>query len=210
MRYPGPRRVASRTTPPEIPYLGRAAPPGQDTRPITHWGIEQAGNGPPAARGDYTLKMAVDGQTLSKPLHIALPPDARGSEADVQASVKLQLKVRDDISTAGDMTNQFEWMRRQIEDKHKTAQGKAELLKAMDAIDKKMKADELTLVTESDMLSTTSIIRNSIKLLLKLIWLGGEIGGSAGDVAGTGDYGATETDTAMMVDQKRQLQAVQV
>jgi hypothetical protein len=153
--------------------------------------------------------MTVDGQTLSKPLHIVLPPNAHGSEADIQASVKLQLKVRDDISTVSDMTNQLEWMRRQIEDQHKTAQDKADLLKAMDAIDQKMKAVELNLVTESDMLSDDKYYPEQYKLLLNLIWLNGEIGGGAGDVAGTGDYGATETDTAMVLDLERQLQTVQ-
>jgi hypothetical protein len=42
-----------------------------------------------------------------------------------------------------------------------------------------------------------------------LIWLNGEIGGGGGDVAGTGDYGATETDTALVLEQERQLQTVQ-
>src|SRR5580658_7140593 len=141
MRYPGPRRVALRTTPAENPHIWEEPRfQGQETSPITHWGIEQAGNGPFAAPGDYTLKMTVDGQTVSKPMHISLPPDAHGTDADVQASVRLQLKLRDDISTVADMTNQLEWMRRQIEDQHKTAQGKNDLLTAMDAIDKKMKA----------------------------------------------------------------------
>jgi hypothetical protein len=80
----------------------------------------------------------------------------------------------------------------------------------MDAIDKKMKAVELKLVTESDMLSDDKYYPEQYKLLLNLIWLNGEIGGGAGDVAGTGDYGPTETDTAMVLDQERQLQAAQV
>jgi len=119
------------------------------------------------------------------------------------------LKVREDISTVSDMTNQLEWMRRQIEDQHKTVQGKAELLKAMDTIDKKMKAVELNLVTESEMLSDDKYFPEQDKLYLTLIWLNGEIGGGGGDVAGTGDYGATETDTSLVLEQERQLQSVQ-
>jgi hypothetical protein len=153
--------------------------------------------------------MTVDGQTLSKPLHIALPPNAHGSEADIMASVKLQLKVREDIGTVSDMTNQLEWMRRQIEDQSKAAQGKADLLKAMDTIDKKMKAVELNLVTESEMLSDDKYFPEQDKLYLTLVWLNGEIGGGGGDVAGTGDYGATETDTALVLDLEKQLQTVQ-
>jgi len=210
MRYPPPRLVALRTTPPENPHIWEEPRfQGQDTRPISHWGIAQAETGPYAGPGDYTVKMTVDGQTLSKPLHIALPPDAHGSEADIVASVKLQLKVREDISVVSDMTNQLEWMRRQIEDQSKTAQGKADLLKAMDTIDKKMKAVELNLVTESEMLSDDKYFPEQDKLYLTLIWLNAEIGGGGGDVAGTGDYGATETDTALVLDLERQLQTVQ-
>ena len=210
LRYPGPHRVALRTTPPENTHIWEEPRfQGQETRPVTHWGIEQAGNGPLAAPGEYTLKMTVDGQAFTKPLRVVLEPNAHGTEADVQASVKLQLKVRDDISTVADMTNQLEWMRRQIEDQHKTVAGKADLIAALDEIERKMKAVELNLVTESDMLSDDKYYPEQYKLLLNLIWLNGEIGGGAGDVAGTGDYGPTETDTAMVLDQERQLQVAQ-
>ena len=210
MRYPPPRLVALRTTPPENPHIWEEPRfQGQETRPVTHWGIAQAETGPFAAPGDYAVKMTVDGQTLAKPLHIALPPDAHGSEADIQASVKLQLKVRDDISVVADMTNQLEWMRRQIEDQQKTVLDKADLLKAMDAIDKKMKAVELNLVTESEMLSDDKYFPEQDKLYLTLIWLNGEIGGGGGDVSGTADYGATETDVSLVLEQERQLQSVQ-
>ena len=43
---------------------------------------------------------------------------------------------------------------------------------------------------------------------MNLIWLDGEIGNGAGDVAGNGDYGPTETDTALVLDLERQLEAV--
>ncbi len=107
------------------------------------------------------------------------------------------------------MTNQLEWMRRQIEDQHKTAQGKADLLKAMDAIDKKMQDVEYKLITRAEHAERRQVFPEQYKLLLNLIWLNGEIGGGAGDVAGTGDYGPTETGTAMVLDLERQLQAVQ-
>ena len=211
MRYPPPRLVALRTTPPENPHIWEEPRfQNQDTRPVTHWGIAQAEVGPFAAPGSYTLKMTVDGQTHSKPLRIILPPDAHGKEADIQASVRLQLKVRDDISTVSDMANQLEWMRKQLETDHKTIQGKAELLRLVDTMDKKLKDVELKLVTESDMLSDDKYYVEQYGLYLNLIWLNGEVGTGAGDVAGTGDYGATETDTALVLDLERQLQAVQV
>jgi photosystem II stability/assembly factor-like uncharacterized protein len=209
MRYPPPRLVALRTTPAENPHIWEEPRfQGQETRPVTHWGIAQAEVGPIAGPGDYTIQMSVDGQTLKKPLKIAAAPGSHGSEADQKAAAKLQLKVRDDISAVSDMTNQLEWMRRQLEDQKKTAQGKDALMKAMTDIDKKLKDVELKLVTESDMLSDDKYYPEQYQLYLNLIWLNGEIGTGAGDVAGTGDYGPTETDTALVLDLERQLEAV--
>ena len=209
IRYGPPHLVALRTTPPENPHIWEEPRfQGQETRPVTHWGIAQAEVGPIAAPGEYTLRMTVDGQTLTKPLRIAVPPGSHGTEADQQAAVKLQLKVRDDISTVSDMTNQLEWMRRQLEDEKKADQGKEALVKAMAEMDKKLKDVELKLITESDMMSDDKYYPEQYQLYMNLIWLNGEIGSGAGDVAGTGDYGPTETDTALVLDLERQLQTV--
>jgi hypothetical protein len=152
--------------------------------------------------------MTVDGATFSKTLHVGAPPNAHGTEADLKAAARLQIKVRDDISAVSDMANQLEWMRKQLEDQRKTAQDKAALVQAMNDIDKKLKAVELKLITESDMMSDDKYYPEQYQLYMNFIWLGGEIGGGAGDVAGTGDYGPTETDTALVLDLERQLDAV--
>jgi hypothetical protein len=115
--------------------------------------------------------------------------------------------VRDDISSVSDMANQLEWMRRQLEDEEKTAENKAVLLQAIAGMDKKLKAVELKLITESDMMSDDKYYPEQYQLYMNLIWLGGEIGNGAGDVAGNGDYGPTETDTALVLDLERQLDA---
>ena len=60
--------IALRTTPAENPHIWEEPRfQGQETRPVTHWGIEGAANGPLVAPGDYTLKMTVDGASVSKP-----------------------------------------------------------------------------------------------------------------------------------------------
>jgi hypothetical protein len=46
-------------------------------------------------------------------------------------------------------------------------------------------------------------------LYLNLIWLNGELGGGAGDVAGSGDYGPTETANTLLFNLERELAAVQ-
>ncbi len=213
MRYEPPRLVALRTTPPENPHIWEE-PRFQNvpTRMITHWGSAQAQTGPVAAPGAYTVRLTVDGQTLTTPLLIVRPPDSHGSTADIEASVRLQLKVRDDISTVSDMTNQIEWMRRQLEDQTKTLRGeggKDALLKAMDDIDRKMQDVEYKLISRAEALSDDKYFSTAYKLYLNFIWMNGEIGSGAGDVAGSADYGPTETAIGLVLDLEKQLAAVQ-
>jgi hypothetical protein len=214
LHYEAPRTVALRTTPPENPHIWeepRFNPNGQpqDTRAITHWGLAQAEVGPIAAPGKYTVRLNVDGQTLNQPLEILLPPDSHGKDADIQASVKLQLKVRDDITTAADMTNQIEWMRKQLEDQKKANQGKPEVVKSMDAIDRKLQDVEFKIISQAEALSDDKYFQTAYRIYLNLIWLNGEIGTGAGDVAGSADYGPTETSVGLVLDLERQLGAVQ-
>jgi hypothetical protein len=209
LHYESPRAVALRTTPPENPHIWEEPRfENNDTRAITHWGLAQAEVGPIAAPGKYIVKMTVDGQTSTAPLEILRTPDSHGTDADLRSSVSLQLKVRDDISAVSDMTNQIEWMRKQLEDQHKTASGKAQLLQAIDAIDKKLQDVEYKMITRADALSDDKYFQTAYKLYQNFIWLNGEIGTGAGDVAGTGDWGPTETATALVLDLERQLETV--
>ena len=213
LHYEAPRLVALRTTPPEDPRIWEEPRfKNQETRPITHWGIQQAETGPLAGPGKYTLKMTVDGQMYTEPIDVLRMPDAHGTDADLKASASLQVKVRNDIDTVSDMTNQLEWMRRQLEDQGKTVKtqaGKDALLASMDAIDKKMQDVEYKLISRADALSDDKYFVTQYKLYMNFLWLSGEIGGGAGDVAGSGDYGPTETGVGLVLDLERQLQAVQ-
>ena len=209
MRYEAPRLVALRTTPPENPHIWEEPRfHGHDTRPITHWGIAPAEVGPVAAPGSYAVKLTVDGQSFTQPLQILRPPTSHASDAEIESAVRLQLRVRDDISAASDMTNQIERMRRQLEDQRKTVAGKAALLAAMDGIDRKMQAVEYQIITRADALSDDKYFQTAYKLYMNLIWLNGEIGTGAGDVAGTADYGPTETAIGLVIDLHRQLETV--
>jgi len=209
LRYDPPRRVALRTTPPENPHIWEEPRfANAKTRPITHWGIAQAEVGPIAAPGKYTVKLTADGETYTQSLEVKLPPDSHGSEGDIQSAVRLQLKVRDDISTVSDMTNQLEVMRKTIEDDHKKFAGKEDLLEKLNAIDEKMQTVEYNLISRSEALSDDKYYIEQYKLYLQLIWLNGEIGTGAGDVAGTGDYGPTETSIGLVVGLEREIEKV--
>ena len=75
LRYEAPRLVALRTTPPENPHIWEEPRfRGQDTRPVTHWGLEPAQVGPIVAPGKYTVKLTVDGQTFTQPIEILKDP----------------------------------------------------------------------------------------------------------------------------------------
>src|ERR1043165_7122079 len=85
LRYDPPRLVGLRTTPQENPNIWEEPRfQGQDTRPITHWGLAQAEVGPIAAPGDYTVRMTVDGTTLTQPLKVLRTPDSHSSDAELQ------------------------------------------------------------------------------------------------------------------------------
>src|SRR5581483_1843172 len=165
--------------------------------------------GPLAGPGTYTVKMTVDGQSFTKELKVTAVPGSHGSDADLQAAAALQLKVRDDISAVSDMANQIEWMRKQLETEKKTVEGKAAMLTALASMDKKLKDVELRLLSESEMLSDDKYYVEAYKLYLNLIWMNGEIGGGAGDVAGSADYGPTETQVKLVVDLETQLKEAQ-
>ena len=209
LHYPPPRLVALRTTPPENPHIWEEPRfANEDTRAITHWGLAQAEVGPIAAPGAYTLRMTVDGQSASKPFEIVLPPNSHGKEGDIQSSVHYQLKLRDDITATSDMTNQIEWMRKQLEDQQKNVAGKEALAKSMADIDRKMQDVEYKMITRADALSDDKYFPTAYHIYMNLIWLNGEMGTGAGDVAGTADFGPTETGIGLVLDLERQLDAV--
>ena len=109
----------------------------------------------------------------------------------MQASVRLQPKVRDDISQVARMTNRIEILRKQLEDQQKAQGGAGELLTAMEAIDEKLLAVERELISRSDSLSDDKYYVEAAKLYLNLLWLHGSIGTGTGKFAGSGDYAQT-------------------
>jgi photosystem II stability/assembly factor-like uncharacterized protein len=208
LHYEAPRLVALRTTPPENPHIWEEPRfLNATTRPVMHWGIQQAQVGPIAAPGKYTARLTVDGQQYTQPLEILRTPNSHGSDADLQSSVRLQVKVRDDINSVSDMVNQLEWMRKQLEDTHQSA---APLLKAIAALDQKMQEVEYKLITREDALSDDKYFTTAYKLYLQFIWLNGEIGTGGGDVAGSADYGPTETSIGLVFGLEKELEAVRV
>src|SRR5262249_4458065 len=100
LHYDPPRLIALRTTPPENPPIWEEPRfRGAESRPITHWGAAQAEVGPVAPPGKYTVRLTVDGENYTQPLEIVRDPGSTGSDEDLRAATRLQLRIRDDINS---------------------------------------------------------------------------------------------------------------
>ena len=207
LHYDGPRLIALRTTPPENPHIwDEPRFKGQDSRPITHWGMSPNQPGPMVAPGKYTVKLTVDGQPFTQTRRSSARSENGsencGSNADLEATVKMQLRIRDDISKTSDMVNQIEWMRKQLDDvraRLRPQKDKAELVKNVEAMDQKMLAVEYKLLNKALMTSDDKYFIEAYTVYFNLLWLNGEVGPGAGDVAGGMEFGPTDT-ARMLLD----------
>jgi photosystem II stability/assembly factor-like uncharacterized protein len=227
MHYESPRLIALRTATTENPHIWQEPRfRDADSRPITHWGISPAEVGPMVAPGKYSVRLTVAGQSLTQPLTVLPDPRIPTSQADIELSVKTQLRIRDDITRASDTLNQIEWLRRQIEiietmlrppkkkekerppsaepddfdepepalaEDEAQSKRKAELLKTVEEMDKKLQIIEFKLVTPSQLNSDDKYFVEADKVYLNLIWLNAEVGTGGGDVAGGADFAPTDT-----------------
>ncbi|HEX3865693.1 MAG TPA: hypothetical protein VHV78_03035, partial [Gemmatimonadaceae bacterium] len=118
LRYDPPHVVALRTAAPDNPFIfDEPRFKNRPTRPITHWGIQGAQTqGPLGLAGKYTMRMTVNGKTESQPLSILEDPEIKSPSADLVASTKTQIRVRDDMTAAADLVNRLEVMRKQVAD----------------------------------------------------------------------------------------------
>jgi len=211
LRYDPPRLIAMRTTPPENPHIWEEPRfRGQDTRPVTHWGLEPAQVGPIVAPGRFTVKLTVDGRSSTQPLEVLKDPKIPASQADLDLSVKLQLRLRDNISAAADMVNTIEVMRKQLEDISKAYRGdnsKAALLKQVAEMDKKLLDVESKLLEPAQMTSDDKYFQQAYRVYMNLIWLNGEVGPGAGDVAGGADFAPTDTSIGLVETIEKDLNA---
>src|SRR6185503_12340569 len=126
-------------------------------------------------------------------------------------SVKLQLRLRDNISAAADMVNTIEVMRKQLEDISKAYRGdnsKAALLKQVAEMDKKLLDVESKILEPAQMLSDDKYFQQAYRIYTNLIWMNGEVGPGAGDVAGGADFAPTDTSVGLLEGIEKDLTAV--
>jgi photosystem II stability/assembly factor-like uncharacterized protein len=212
LRHEPPRLVKLRTTPAENPHIWEEPRfRGQDTRPVTHWGLEPAQVGPIVAPGTYTVRLVAAGGTFTQPIEILRDPRIPTSNAELDRSVKVQLRLRDGISAAADMINSIEIMRKQLEDLQKAYRGdesKKALLEQIVQMDKKLYDVETRLLEPAQMTSDDKYFQQAYRIYMNLIWLNGEVGPGAGDVAGGADFPPTDTSVALLDTIEKELSAV--
>ena len=226
LRYEAPKLVALRTAPAENPHIWEEPRlRGTDGRPVLHWGIKEAEVGPMALPGKYTVRLTIDGQTYTQPLTIVKDPQNSASDAELEASFRMQVRIRDDISKTAESVNRIEWMRKQMaviqamlrsegeqrpgsngEDGSKNQQDddrdnsnpNAELLKSLKTMDQKMQNVEYKFISQAEALSDDKYYSSADKIYLNLIWLNAEVGTGGGDVAGGVGSGPTDTSVALL------------
>src|SRR5438094_5746922 len=209
VRYDGPRQVELRTLPPDNRHIWEEAPfKGKSTRPINHWGIQgPERQGPLALPGRYAVRLTVGGQTYSQPLVILADPMIPSSGADLVASTAMQLRIRDDMNAAVDMINRLEVMRKQVEDQRTAHATDSAVQRSLAALDARMLDVELRLLSRTDLHSDDKWYVEPYKVYMNLIWLSGEVGSGAGDVAGGADFQPTDASVAVLAQIERDLAA---
>jgi photosystem II stability/assembly factor-like uncharacterized protein len=214
LRFNGPKLIELRTTPAENPHIWEEPRfRGKDSRPISHWGIAPEQEGPMALPGRYTVRVTVDGQTLTQPLEIVRDPHSTGSDADLEKSVQLQLRIRDDITKTSEMVNTIEWMRKQLEVQQgmlRAARKSNDDLKPLQDFDQKLQTVEYKLLSRALTTSDDKYFVAAYKVYFNLLWLMAEVGGGAGDVAGGADYGPTDTSVSLVEMIERDLSAAEI
>lgn len=211
LRYP-PTLVKLRTAAPDNPFIWEEPRfRGKDSRPITHWGIEEAEVGPVVIPGKYTVRLTVKGQSQTQPIEILQDPRIPANQADLEASLKMQLRIRSDIDKVSQMVNRIEWMRKQLEDREKmlVSENNKGQLKSARAMDQKMKDVEYQLVSKFETNSDDKYYSEPYKIYLNLIWLNGEVGTGAGDVSGGANFRPTDASVAVLTAIEEKLAAAE-
>lgn len=129
-------------------------------------------------------------------------PKAQGTPAQLAQSYALQLRIRDDVGRISDMVNLIERQRRQIEDMQvdETA-----LAKPAAALDGRLQDVEYEMVQKALAASDDKYYISAFKIYFNLLWLNGEVGTGAGDVAGGADLGPTATAPRLVDELEKKL-----
>ena len=61
-----------------------------------------------APPGSYTVKLSAGGRELTQPLTVRKDPNSGGTEADIEAQMRVLFELRQDIESAAGVVNRIE------------------------------------------------------------------------------------------------------
>ena len=205
LRHAGAKQVELRTTPPDNPRIwDEQRFRNRTTRPITHWGIQgPQRNGPLVMPGTYSVRVTAGERSATRPLTVMRDPWIPTSDADIAASTATQLRIRDDLNTTVELVNRIELMRKQVEDALKSPPSGA--TEALRDLDRKLLDVELRLISRTELHSDDKWFVEPYKVYLNLVWLLGEVGTGASDVAGGAEFRPTDAQLLTLAEQEKEL-----
>ena len=209
LRHDGPKQVELRTVPPDNPKIWEESRfKGKETRPINHWGIQgPQRTGALAAPGRYSMRLTADSLTQSKAFRVIKDEAVTSSDADLLASTRMQVQITKDLNEAVDIINRIEVLRKQVEDQVKANEGTPAVVTELKALDKKMWEIENVLVSRTDIHSDDKWFVERYRVYMNLVWLSGEVGTGAGDVAGGADFKPTDAQHGILAEIEKDLAA---
>jgi hypothetical protein len=134
LRYEPTTEVRLRTSPLYAPYV-RVGPEGWRPAP----GASRLSILAPP--GTYTVKLSIGGRDLTQALTVRKDPHSGGTEADIQAQMRVLFDLRRDLDASTDLVNQVELVRGQIANLAQVVQDSS-ITKAGDELDRKCIAIE--------------------------------------------------------------------
>lgn len=209
LRYEPPPQIALKTLAPDNPHIWEESRfKGRTTRPIVHWGIQgPQRTGAIAAPGTFSVRLTAGGTSITRSLDIVKDPAIPSSDADIQANTAAQFRIQKAIRETVDMVNRLETMRKQIEDLLAANAAKPAVVKSLKDFDKKASDVELRLLSRSDLQSDDKWYVETYKVYLNLVWLSGDIGLGASDVAGGAEYRPTDASLQILDMLEKELAA---
>jgi hypothetical protein len=125
--------------------------------------------------GTYTIVLKVGDKEYSQPLKVLRDPNSEGTDADIVAQKNLLNEVKKDMSSAAEIINQLEWIRRQAEDLKSIAedQKNTDAKKAIDTFEQQATELENTLIQLKITPQGQGGIRWPAQVVEKLQYLGG-------------------------------------
>ena len=188
-------QVERRTTPDYHPHVWEEKRfRGRDTRPVSHWGMQQPLVGVTAPPGLYTVKLTVAGKIHEQKLEVIKDPNSQGTVEDIRAMTRLWSAAIQDINEVVAIINRIEWAGRQMEDLRqilaRSKDGKS-MLVPLNETHGKLRAVERLFLEDQLLASDPKSYREEMAIYQKLIWFAGEVGSGAGDIRNTEDFGPT-------------------